>query len=348
MVMETQYTTTTAGDYPGNIAANQASNPSAVAWGAIFAGAAAAAALSLILLLLGTGFGLQTVSPWSHEGISATTWSVTTIAWVTFTSLVASAVGGYIAGRLRTRWLATHSDEIYFRDTAHGFLAWAIATLATATLLTSVIASIVGMGAKVGESIATGAATATVAAGAAAAAGTTASTKAASDDLDNKPLPYFLDMLFRKVATATPTNANALSTAPTPTAPTPTASTSISTSIDTARPPQPGTGSSKAEVARIYVNAISTGTLPVEDIKYAGQVVAQATGLNQSDAENRVVDTFKLLQTKLREAEVAAKDAADKARKASSYGSLWLFISLLAGAFIASLSAIHGGRQRDL
>jgi hypothetical protein len=343
MVMETQYTTTTAGDYPGNIAANQASNPSAVAWGAIFAGAAAAAALSLILLLLGTGFGLQTVSPWSHEGISATTWSVTTIVWVTFTSLVASAVGGYIAGRLRTRWLATHSDEIYFRDTAHGFLAWAIATLATATLLTSVIASIVGMGAKVGESIATGAATATAAAGAAAAAGTTATTKVASDDLDNKPLPYFLDMLFRKVDTATPTNANALSTAPTPTA-----STSISTSTDTARQPQPGTVSSKAEVARIYVNAISTGTLPVEDIKYAGQVVAQATGLNQSDAENRVVDTFKLLQTKLREAEIAAKDAADKARKASSYGSLWLFVSLLAGAFIASLSAIRGGRQRDL
>lgn len=335
--METQYTTTTAGDYPGNIAANQASNPSAVAWGAIFAGAAAAAALSLILLLLGTGFGLQTVSPWSHEGISATTWSVTTIAWVTFTSLVASAVGGYIAGRLRTRWLATHSDEIYFRDTAHGFLAWAIATLATATLLTSVIASIVGMGAKVGESIVTGTATATVAAGAAAAASTTADTKTAGSDLENKPLPYFLDMLFRKADTATPINTNALSTAPTPT-----------TSTDTARPPQPGTASSKAEVARIYVNAISTGTLPVEDIKYAGQVVAQATGLNQSDAENRVVDTFKLLQTKLREAEVAAKDAADKARKASSYGSLWLFISLLAGAFIASLSAIHGGRQRDL
>lgn len=334
--METQYTTTTPGDYPGNIAANQASNPSAVAWGAIFAGAAAAAALSLILLLLGTGFGLSTVSPWSHEGISATTFSVTTIVWVTFTSLVASAVGGYLAGRLRTRWLATHSDEIYFRDTAHGFLAWAVATLATATLLTSVIASIVSTGvsagAKVGESIATGAATASVAA--AASAATTADTKTTSGDLDNKPLPYFLDVLFRKTDTAIPNNANTLSTVTNP--------------VDTAKPPQPGTPTSKAEVARIYVNAISTGTLPVEDIKYAGQVVAQATGLNQSDAENRVVDTFKLLQTKLREAEVAARTAADQARKASAYGSLWLFISLLIGAFIASWSAIHGGRQRDL
>ena len=121
-------------------------SPSAVSWGAIFAGAAAAAALSLILLLLGTGLGLSSVSPWANEGVGATTLGVSTILWLTFTQLAASAMGGYLAGRLRTKWLAVHTDEVYFRDTAHGFLAWAVATVGTAALLTSAVTSVVGAG----------------------------------------------------------------------------------------------------------------------------------------------------------------------------------------------------------
>ena len=124
---------------------------SAVSWGAIVAGAAAAAALSLILLILGTGLGLSSVSPWAHDGVSATTFGVGTILWLTLTQLLASGMGGYIAGRLRTRWVALHSDEVYFRDTVHGFLAWAVASLATAALLTSVIGSIVGSGVQAGD-----------------------------------------------------------------------------------------------------------------------------------------------------------------------------------------------------
>ncbi len=96
---------------------------SAVSWGAIVAGAAAAAALSLILLMLGVGLGLSAVSPWARDGVSATTFGVSTIVWLTLTQLLASAMGGYLAGRLRTKWAAAHSDEVYFRDTAHGFLA---------------------------------------------------------------------------------------------------------------------------------------------------------------------------------------------------------------------------------
>lgn len=111
--------------------------------GAIVAGAAAAAALSLILLMLGIGLGLSSMSPWAHGGVSATTFGVSAILWVTLTQLVASGMGGYLAGRLRTKWVAVHTDEVYFRDTAHGFLAWAVASLATAALLTSVIGSIV-------------------------------------------------------------------------------------------------------------------------------------------------------------------------------------------------------------
>lgn len=67
---------------------------SAVSWGAIFAGAAAAAALSLILLILGVGLGLSSVSPWSFEGVSKETFGWSSIAWLTFTALAASGLGG--------------------------------------------------------------------------------------------------------------------------------------------------------------------------------------------------------------------------------------------------------------
>ena len=128
-------TNTSSGAYAGQTPLSA----SAVSWGAIFAGAAAAAALSLILLILGTGLGLSSVSPWAQNGISATAFGVSTILWVTMTQVVASGMGGYLAGRLRTKWTSTHADEVYFRDTAHGFLSWAIASLATAALLGSVI-----------------------------------------------------------------------------------------------------------------------------------------------------------------------------------------------------------------
>ena len=100
---------------------------SAVSWGAILAGAAAAAALSLILLILGTGLGLSAMSPWAQAGATAATLGVSTIVWITLTQLLASGMGGYLAGRLRTKWVAVHTDEVFFRDTAHGFLAWAVA-----------------------------------------------------------------------------------------------------------------------------------------------------------------------------------------------------------------------------
>ena len=117
---------------------------SAISWAAIIGGAAGAAALSLILLILGTGLGLSAISPWVGQGATSTTLGVSTIAWLTFTQLAASGLGGYLAGRLRMRWDRTQLDEVYFRATAHGFLAWAVATLVTAGTLSSVIGSIVG------------------------------------------------------------------------------------------------------------------------------------------------------------------------------------------------------------
>ena len=297
-------------------ATERAAPTSAVSWEAILAGAAAAAALSLILLVLGTGLGLSAVSPWSQTGVTATTLGVSTILWITLTQIIASGMGGYLAGRLRVKWAAVHTDEVYFRDTAHGFLAWAIASLATAALLTSVIGAIVGGGVQAGASVAGGAVSAATTGAAATAGSQTAKTADSTG-----PMGYLMDSMFRKDASAQ-----------TPAA--------TSASGDTA-------ASSSAEVARIFMNSIGTGALPADDLRYVGQVVAQRTGLTQPEAEKRVSDMYARAQTQWRDAQTTAKQAADTARKASSYAALWLFVSLLIGAFFASLAATFGGRQRD-
>lgn len=294
---------------------------SAVSWGAIFAGAAAAAALSLILLILGTGLGLSAVSPWAQKGIGAGSFGVSTILWLTLTQLIASGLGGYLAGRLRTRWLAVHKDEVYFRDTAHGFLAWAIASLATAALLTSTIGSIVGSGVQ----------TAASAVGGATGAGAVViNSELARPDMDGTRTGYSMDTLFRAPASTVP------------------GAQVRSATGDVAGVTPQGQAQQLAEVTRIFMNTLRTGPLPAEDQRYAGQLVAQRTGLSQQEAEQRVTETYGRMQTRFLQAQTAARDAADRARKASAYAALWLFISLLAGAFTASLTAIYGGRQRDM
>ena len=328
---------------------------SAVSWPAIFAGAAGAAALSLILLVLGTGLGLSSVSPWVQQGVSATTFGVTTVLWITFTQLVASGMGGYLAGRLRTRWADTQADEVYFRDTAHGFLAWAIASLATAAMLTSVIASIVGGGVQAG---------ATVAAGGAAAASSVASQvvdKASDNGQDD--MAYFVNGLFRSGATAPSTSGTGQSAAPTapqtsissePVAPSSepaTAAAPLPTpTVMPASLPAPAQSpeASAAEATGIFLNALRNGSLPADDAAYLSQQVAARTGMSMADAQKRVTESFSRVQIKTREAETTAREAADKARSTSAKGALWLFVSLLAGAFVASLAATFGGRQRDL
>lgn len=288
---------------------------SGVAWASIFAGAAAAAALSLILLILGVGLGFSAVSPWAGEGASPTTFGVSAIVWLTVTQVAAAGLGGYLAGRLRTRWFELHTDEVYFRDTAHGFLAWAIATIVTAAVLTSAIGSIVGGGVKAGASLAGSAATVAVGAAAPLAASAASPTSTGGTG-------YFIDMLFRPDPSISPVATAATGAIP-----------------DNTR--------NSAEVGRIFVSALSTGTLPAEDAKYIGTLIAAQTNISQADAEKRVADIFTRIQAKAKQAETAAREAADKARKASAYASLWIFVSLLLGAFIASLAATYGGRQRD-
>ena len=315
-------------------------NASAVSWGAILAGAAGAAALSLILLLLGTGLGLSSASAFSSQGTSAATLGMAGIFWITFTQLAASGMGGYLAGRLRSRWTAVHTDEVYFRDTAHGFLAWAVASLATAALLTSTVGAIVGAGTQAAGAAAGGIATAGATAAASARPAGPNSSTGASDATG-----YFVDALFRADANAAPaapaTPVTTDPNAPAAAAPAPSAAPGPSTAMV-----QMNTATS-AEVSRIMANALRTGTLPQDDQAYVARLVSQRTGLPQADAEKRVTDLYNRAQTRLREAEATARETADKARKASAHAALWLFVSLLIGAFVASFAATLGGRQRD-
>jgi hypothetical protein len=85
--------------------------------GGIVAGAVVASALSLALLMLGAGIGIVSVSPWSTTTVSVTTFGILAVAWFIAVQLFASGVGGYLGGRLRTRWVSVHKDEVHFRDT---------------------------------------------------------------------------------------------------------------------------------------------------------------------------------------------------------------------------------------
>lgn len=312
------------GPRPGMATKQPGALASAVSWGSIAAGAAAAAALSLILLVLGVGLGLSSVSPWAQDGINATAFGVSTILWLMLTQLLASAMGGYLAGRLRTRWTEVHKDEVFFRDTAHGFLAWAVASLATAALLTSTIGSILGAGVQAGTALVGGVArTAGAAVGGAGASAQMAQANVGA------PMGYFVDSLFRRGPAAA-------ATLPVP------ADAPGSTNAN-----ERASAKDVAEVSRIFLNVGRLEPLPVEDVQYVAQIVADRTGLSQPEAQKRVIDVYGRAQAKAQEADVAARAAADKARKASAYGSLWLFVSLLIGAFVASLSATFGGRRRD-
>lgn len=117
---------------------------SAISWGAIIGGAFAIAAISLILLALGAGLGFASVSPWSNSGASATTFTVAAAIWLLVVQWLSAAFGGYLTGRLRTKWVSVPSDEIYFRDTANGFLAWAVAAVFIAAALASATSSLIG------------------------------------------------------------------------------------------------------------------------------------------------------------------------------------------------------------
>jgi hypothetical protein len=281
------------------------SSSSAVSWGPIIAGTLAATAVTLIFILIGSGLGLTMVSPWSHDSSSLTTVGASAAIWLIVVQWVSAALGGYLTGRLRSKWVGVHTYEIFFRDTAHGFLAWALATVLVAGLLGSALSSIVSTGAQ---------ATAT-AVGAVGAAG--AATAANASEGSGFSPAYFTDSLLRPANAAAPANQGA------------------------------GAGQNNeavsAEVSRILLNGVAAGEVSADDRTYLNQVVASRTGLSEADAKARVDTVLKRVD----DAKLAAQQAADTARKTASAVALLGALSLCVGAFIASVAAAIGGRQRD-
>jgi hypothetical protein len=173
--MESRVASSEYGEFrPDSTPVNREAHSSGVSWGAVLGGAAVVAAFSLILLALGAGLGLSAVSPWSNSGVSASVLGGGAIAWLILIEVIASAFGGYLTGRLRTKWAQIHSDEVYFRDTANGFLAWAVALVISVSFLATAATSMVGERRSPAESAAT--------------------VTNATD-----PNAYFVDMLFRSV-----------------------------------------------------------------------------------------------------------------------------------------------------
>ena len=253
---------------------------SGVSWAAVIGGAFVTAAISLILLALGAGLGLSSVSVWSNAGERATTVGRAAIGWLIIAQILAGAFGGYVAGRLRTKWADVHTDEVYFRDTAHGLLVWAVSAVVTAGLLGSAAASMAGNAAR------------------AAARSEGGNAESSSTG----PAGYYIDGLFRSDHPA----------------------------------PARTDAEVRGEATRIFATALRNGSLDAGDRAYLGRSIAAQTGIGESDAEQRVSQSFATVQSEI-----------ERARKGAAHLSLWIFIALLAGAFCASFAATIGGRQRD-
>ena len=214
---------------------------SSVSWGAIAAGAVGAAALALLLIAFGAGLGLSAVSPWSDSGVSASTFKTGAAGiYLVCVAVMSSAVGGYLAARLRTKWVGAHTHEVFFRDTAHGFVAWAFATLLSASALSSV--------------------TGYLANGAAADVGGAASQATRSVN----PADIYVDKLFRP-DTAQPASAPASSPA--------------AGNPNPAAPSGANSNQSRAEVLRLWTASFQGNQdLSTADKTYVAQVVAARTG----------------------------------------------------------------------
>ena len=222
---------------------------SGVSWAAVVAGAIGTAALTLLLVAFGAGLGLSTISPWSDSVISGSTFKVSTGIYLVIVGVMSSAVGGYLAGRLRTRWMGLHTNEVFFRDTAHGFLAWALATLIGATALVPTTAY-----------LANGVMTGLVA----------QATQASN------PSEIYVDKLFRTAST--PASATGTQTSGDASAPTG-APSGMPNSSDPDR----------AQTLRLWTAGFhNNGDLSSSDRAYLAQLVAARTGMSWADAEKRV------------------------------------------------------------
>jgi hypothetical protein len=278
-------------------------------WGPIIGGAFAASAISFLLLTFGSAIGLSLASPWPNAGASATTIGVVVAIWSIIVQVGGFAAGGYLAGRMRSRWLES-SSEGNFRDSAHGFLVWAVGVTLGAGLL-----ALVGV-----STIQTGIQSAAVVGAGATAGATNAATR---NQLN--PSEYATDLLLRPTATVQPNQ-------------TPGTITTPSTPIQ-----QSGQTDVRPEVNRIFSLSIRDRQISARDRDYLSSLVSQRTGLAQPEAQKRVDESVMEAQR----LEVQAREAADKTRKAGIIAAFLAAASLLASIVAAAAGASLGGRHRD-
>ena len=292
----------------GEVVAPVESSKSAMTWGPIFGGAAAAIGVTLILLLLGSGLGLTMVSPWSGQSSSLGTLGVTAAIWLVLVQWLSSALGGYVTGRLRTKWAAVHTDEVFFRDTAHGFISWALATIFVAGFLASSLTSLASAGAQAVGSTAQ-------AVGSTAAAAGTAAAASATSPLD-LPTAYFTDALLRpdQARAAAPSNDAAAT----------------------------------SEVSRILLNGAAEGQIPADDKTYLASIVAARTGLSEADARARVDTVLKRIDDAKVATQKAADEARKAASTTALLGSLSLLVGAFIAAAAAAFGGSQRDEEEDL
>ncbi|MGH3282530.1 MAG: hypothetical protein ACRDNW_25820 [Trebonia sp.] len=264
-----------------------------LSWAAVFGGATAATAITIMLMALGSGLGLAALSPGGHGNPGATTFTVYAAIWLIIVQWISAFFGGYLAGRLRAGWGGVHHDEVVFRDTASGLVAWAVATIFVVALASSGAASLLGSAARATTSV--------ISATALSQAHSAGGSQGGVSD-------YLLDTLFRQ----------------------------------TSPNPQTNSAEVKAEAGRILLTGV-TGNLSPSDHTYLVKLVAARTGITPADAGKRVD------QVVAAEKQAAAKAAqvANAARKTAAKFAIYVFFSMLIGAFIACVAGAIGGRQRD-
>lgn len=283
------------------------SSSSAVNWGPVIAGAFAASALTFILMVLGSGLGLTMVSPWSGQSAGAVTFAASAAVWLVVVQWLSSGVGGYLTGRLRTKWVDVHTDETFFRDTAHGLLAWALATLLVVGVMGSAVSSLVGAGTQAVATVAAGAATG----GAAGAAG--ADTGISADGATS----YFVDTLFRptdpaRLAAGTEGNATATS-----------------------------------EASRILINSAAAGQISDPDRDYLARLIAARAGIPEEEARTRIETVMAQVNQAKVTAQEAADTARKGAATFALVTALSMIIGAFIAAVAAAIGGRQRDEEQD-
>jgi hypothetical protein len=273
--------------YGVSIIGNGQDAESVISWSAIFGGTFVIVALSLVLIALGAGMDFASSSPWSHEGISAKHFTYISAVWLIIVQWVSSGLGGYLTGRLRTRWMGVHTHEVFFRDTAHGFLTWAVATVVSVLILLFAMST------------------------------------ASSGNNHMMNATHIMQSRNQNVAIYEDRSADITSY-------------NIDNLFRGDQPHKAIDPETKSEISHILANTAQDGSLSDVDKAYLAQLVSAHTGLTLQDSEKSVDSMIGKLH-----------QSAVEARKTAATISIYTFLSMLIGAFIASAAAALGGHERD-